>query len=265
MDIMPLHWRNSNHCRCFSPDIHSSHECCYRWSRCQPRSFASTKHNKQCQYYCRKSEFYSNELNTTVKLWSESILERDYAKIGCIVSIIALVLALIASYPVLYNFFNPIRAELTISVDSISFSFTDSTTASMSVPVTVINYSPQIAHITDWSLMLNFNGTPFQFPNQNCTHGLTELSPSQQTEFVFSYDISNNASLSHSLTSGVFTITYIDSKGTQQEQFEFSRGHQRRHAFFISFFCSTLLPYLEMRQGSVLGVSVLSCSSGTFE
>jgi len=151
-------------------------------------------------------------------------LARDYAKIGCIVAIIALALALIASIPVLYNFFNPIRAELTISVDSISFSFTDSTTASISVPVRVINYSPKEARIKDWSLVLNFNGTSFQFPNQNCTHGLTDLFPVQQTEFVYSYDISNNSSLSNRLTSGVFTISFIDELGTLQQQFEFYRG-----------------------------------------
>lgn len=148
-------------------------------------------------------------------------MEWNYAKIGCIVSIIALALALIAIIPVLYNFFNPIRAELTISVDSIRFSFADSTTASMSVPIRVINYSPQTAHITDWSLKLDFNGTPFQFPNLNCTHGPTVLDPAQQTEFAYSYDISNNGSLINSLTSGVFTISFIDDMGTRYQQIKF--------------------------------------------
>jgi hypothetical protein len=147
----------------------------------------------------------------------------DYVKRNAI-SIIALALALMASYPVLSNFFNPTRAELTIRVDSINFRFSDSTTASMSVPVTVINYSPQTAHITDWSLMLNFNGTSFQFPNLNCTHGPTVLNPAQQTEFVYSYDISNNSSLSNKLTSGVFTISFIDNVGLKQQQIEFYRG-----------------------------------------
>jgi hypothetical protein len=148
----------------------------------------------------------------------------DYAKKNAI-ALIALAVGLIGSIPVLYNFFIPIRAELTISVGSISFSFTDSTTASMSVPVRVINYSPRVAHIKDWSLVLNFNGTSFQFPNLNCTHGLTVLDPAQQTEFVYSYDISNDTSLVNSLTSGVFTISFIDDLGTQQQQFEFFRAH----------------------------------------
>jgi len=152
-------------------------------------------------------------------------LARDWNKINTIVSIIILFIAIPPFVSFCYNLLRPIRAELTISVDSISFSFTDSTTASMSVPVRVINYSPKEAHIKDWSLVLNFDGTSFQFPNHNCTHGLTDLLSAQQTEFDFSYDISNHTSFVNSLASGVFTISFIDDLGTQQQHFEFFTGH----------------------------------------
>jgi hypothetical protein len=147
-------------------------------------------------------------------------LKRDYAKISCIVSIIALTLALIASIPVLYNFFSPIRAELTISVDSISPSFPDNTTVSMIIPIKVINYSPKEAHIKDWNLVLSYNGSSYQIPNQNCSYGTTDLLPAQQTEFVYQCDM--NASLvSNEVGSGVFTISLIDDLGTLQQQLEF--------------------------------------------
>lgn len=151
-------------------------------------------------------------------------MTRDWNKINTYVSIIILIIAIPPFVSFCYNALRPIRAELTLLIDPISFSFSDSTSASMTVPVRVINYSPKEARIKDWSLVLDFNGTLFQFPNQNCTHGLTDLFPVQQTEFVYSYDISENSSLVNRLTSGVFTISFIDDLGTLQQQIKFYRG-----------------------------------------
>lgn len=118
------------------------------------------------------------------------------------------------------------RARLTVSIGSFEVSGSDTWT-SMSISVTISNYSPRTANILkDWNLTLVFNNSTFQFPNQNCTYGATKLDPAQQTEYVFSYDITNNTSIDvNALRSMIFTISYIDDQGTQQQQFMFIRPH----------------------------------------
>jgi len=118
------------------------------------------------------------------------------------------------------------RARLTVSIGSFEVSGSG-TWDSMSVSVTISNYSPRTANILkDWNLTLVFSNSTFQFPNQNCSYGATELDPAQQTEYVFSYDIKNNTAIDvNSLKSLIFTISYIDDQGTQQQQFMFIRPY----------------------------------------
>lgn len=118
------------------------------------------------------------------------------------------------------------RARLTVSIGSFEMSGSD-TWDSMSVTVTISNNSPRTANILkDWNLTMVFTNFVFQFPNQNCTYGTTKLDPAQQTDFVFSYDITNNTSIDvNALQRLVFTISYIDDQGTQTHPFEFIRPH----------------------------------------
>jgi hypothetical protein len=161
----------------------------------------------------------SSELNNTEKQWNVSILARDYNKISAIASIIILIIAIPPFVSWCYSLLRPLRAELTISADSLGVSFTNNTTASWTVPIRVVNYSPKEAHIVEWGLTLNFNGASLGISNQNCTHGNTDLSPAQQTEFVYLFDV--NTSLYSGLGSGVFSISFIDDQGTLRQQFEF--------------------------------------------
>jgi hypothetical protein len=119
------------------------------------------------------------------------------------------------------------RAKLTVSIASFQVESVDAIRTIMSVPVRISNYSPRTANIlSDWNLTLIFKNSTFQIPNQNCTFGTTKLDPAQQTEFDFSYDITNNTSIdTNALKSMVFTISYIDDQGAQQQQFEFIRPH----------------------------------------
>ena len=142
--------------------------------------------------------------------------------ISCLAGIIALIFSGVNLW---HTYFQP-RAKLTVTIGSFEVSGSD-TWASMSISVTVSNYSPRRANILkDWNLTLVFSNSTFQFPNQNCTYGTTTLDPAQQTEFVFSYDITNNTSIDvNALQRLVFTISYIDDQGTQTQPFEFIRPH----------------------------------------
>jgi hypothetical protein len=113
------------------------------------------------------------------------------------------------------------RARLTISMNSFQVVGSD-TWVSMSVPVTITNNSPRKANIMkDWNLTLVFSNSTFQFPNQNCTYGTTVLDSAQETQIVFSYDITNNHSIdTNTLRNMIFTISYIDDQGIQTQQFE---------------------------------------------
>lgn len=128
---------------------------------------------------------------------------------------------------VFHIYFLQPRAKLTASIYSFEVASFDSTWSSMSVDVSIANNSPRTANIIkDWNLTLVFSNSKFQFPIQNCTYGTTKLEPAQQTEFVFSYDITNNTSIdTNALRSMIFIISYIDDQGTQTQQFESIRPH----------------------------------------
>lgn len=118
------------------------------------------------------------------------------------------------------------RAKLTVSISSVSWSSSD-VSSSISVLVEISNYSPRKANILpDLNLTLVFENSTFEFPDQNCTFGTRILEPAQQTEFIFSFDITNSTLLNvNDLKRMIFTISYIDDQGTQQQQFEFIRPH----------------------------------------
>jgi len=143
--------------------------------------------------------------------------------ISCLAGIIALIFSGLNLWHI--YFLQP-RAKLTVSIGSFEVSGS-STWDSMSISVTVSNYSPRTANILkDWNLTLVFSNSTFQFPIQNCTYGTTKLDSAQQTEFVFSYDITNNTSIdTNTLRSMIFTVSYIDDQGTQTQQSEFIRPH----------------------------------------
>jgi|GEM_PF-2344581 hypothetical protein len=123
------------------------------------------------------------------------------------------------------GFYMQPRAKLTVSISSYKWTSSDTTSSSIGIPVTISNYSPRTANILpDWNLTLVFNNSTFQIPNANCTFGTTKLDPAQQTEFYYSYDITNNTSFDmNELKSVYFTISYIDDQGTQTEGLEFIR------------------------------------------
>lgn len=143
--------------------------------------------------------------------------------ISCLAGIIALIFSGLNLW---HTYFLQPRAKLTVSIGAFHESWSE-TSASMSIPVSITNYSPRTANILkDWNLTLVFTNSTFQFPNQNCTYGTTELHSAQQTEFVFSYDITNDTSIDvNTLQRVIFTISYIDDQGTQTQQFEFIRPH----------------------------------------
>ena len=153
-------------------------------------------------------------------------LARDYNKINTVVSIIILMIASPPFVAFCYNALHPIRAELTISVDDFSLTRVNNSTTAffLTLPIRVADYSPKEAYITEWSLWLDFSGTSLQISNQNCTYGNTNLSPAQQTEFLYSFKV-NDTQLSR-LSSSTFSISYIDYQGTLQEQFESYYPHE---------------------------------------
>jgi hypothetical protein len=150
----------------------------------------------------------------------ESAMVRDYNKINTILQVIILAIAIPPFAWWCYTTFRPLRAELTISADSIGVNSVSNTTASLTVPLKVADYSPKEAHLANWSLMIDFNGASLQVSNKNCTHGNTDLSSAQQTEFVYFFDI-NKTYLSRGIGSGVFSISFIDDLGILQQQFTF--------------------------------------------
>ncbi len=119
------------------------------------------------------------------------------------------------------GFYMQPRAKLTVSISHYTWTSSD-TSSSISIPVTISNYSPRKANILpNWNLTLAFNNSTFQIPNANCTFGTTILDPAQQTEFHYSYDITNNNSFDmNELKSMYFTISYIDDQGTQTQRLE---------------------------------------------
>lgn len=119
------------------------------------------------------------------------------------------------------GFYMQPRAKLTVSISSYTWTSSD-TASSIRIPVTISNYSPRTANILpDWNLTLVFKNSTFQIPNANCTFGTTKLDPAQQTQFDFSYDITNNTLFDmNGLKSMYFTISYIDDQGTQTQEIE---------------------------------------------
>jgi hypothetical protein len=116
--------------------------------------------------------------------------------------------------------FRPLRAELTISAGSIGYNLSNRSTAILTVPIIVADYSPKEAHIMKWSLTLYFNNAPLQVSNKSCICGTTDLSPAQQTEFKYLVNL-NDTLISRGIGAGTFSISFIDNLGTLQQQFVF--------------------------------------------
>lgn len=140
-----------------------------------------------------------------------------------LLALAAIILSGVALYDQIFPII-PARARLTLIIDYPEFlHISDNNATFLTVFVKVVNDSPLIATIREWTLSLNYNVT-YQILSQTDSHMALILTPSAQTDFNMTRTLigENNRPLPQTaLRSIVVTILYEDYMGLQEATREY--------------------------------------------